>query len=282
MTLHVALDIGGTFTDLVAYDDVTGTLRHAKSSTTPGDFTIGIARCLEKGGIALDRCETFIHGATVAINTLIERTGAKTALVTTAGARDAYLIGRGNRPEAYNVFFQRPTPLVPRRMIVEVDERLSANGEAIVPLTRTEIAALCERVAALEPEAIAVCLLHSYVNPSHEQMIGKALREAFPSTYVSLSHEILRQYREYERTSTTVVNSYIGPRVSRYLGKLQGDFKAKDFGGALLVMQSNGGVTSIDSATQVPVALMESGPVGGIIASAEIGRRLGHPQVDCV
>ncbi len=279
MTLHVALDIGGTFTDLVAYDDATGMLRHAKSSTTPDDLTVGIARCLEKGGIALDRCETFIHGATVAINTLIEKTGAKTALVTTAGARDAYLIGRGNRPEAYNVFFQRPTPLVPRRMIVEVEERLSASGEAIVPLTRTEIAALCERVAALEVEAVAVCLLHSYANPAHEQMIGKALREAFPSTYVSLSHEILRQYREYERTSTTVVNSYIGPKVSRYLGKLQSDFKAKAFGGTLLVMQSNGGVTSIDSATQVPVALMESGPVGGIMASAEIGRRLGHPQV---
>src|SRR5579862_6378707 len=123
MTLHVALDIGGTFTDLVAYDDATGSLRHAKSSTTPDDLTVGIARCLDKGGIALDRCETFIHGATVAINTLIEQTGAKTVLVTTAGARDAYLIGRGNRPEAYNVFFKRPTPLVTRRNIVEVEER---------------------------------------------------------------------------------------------------------------------------------------------------------------
>ncbi len=279
MTLHVALDIGGTFTDLVAYDDATGSLRHAKSSTTPDDLTVGIARCLDKGCIVLDQCETFVHGATVAINTLIEQTGAKTVLVTTSGARDAYLIGRGNRPEAYNVFFKRPTPLVPRRNIVEVEERLSASGEALVPLTRTEIAALCERVAALQPEAIAVCLLHSYVNPTHEQAIGKALREAFPSVYISLSHEILRQYREYERTSTTVVNSYIGPRVSRYLNKIETQFKAKNFAGALLLMQSNGGVTSIDSAIRVPVALMESGPVGGIMASAEIGKRLGFQQV---
>lgn len=279
MTLHVALDIGGTFTDLVAFDDASGTLRHAKSSTTPEDLTIGIARCLEKGGIHLDQCETFVHGATVAINTLIEKTGAKTVLVTTAGARDAYLIGRGNRPEAYNVFFRRPTPLVPRRLIIEAEERMAANGEPIIPLTHQEIAALCGRVALLQPEAIAVCLLHSYANPAHEQMIGKALREALPSTYVSLSHEILRQYREYERTSTTVVNSYIGPKVSRYLNKLENQFKANEFGGTLLVMQSNGGVTSVASATQAPVALMESGPVGGSIASAEIGRRLGFPQV---
>src|ERR1700759_373475 len=143
MTLHVALDIGGTFTDLVAYDDTTGPLRHAKSSTTPDDLTVGIARCLDKGGIALDRCETFVHGATVAINTLIEQTGARTVLVTTTGARDAYLIGRGNRPEAYNVLFKRTTPLVRRGMIIEANERMTAQGEAILPLTDAETAAVC-------------------------------------------------------------------------------------------------------------------------------------------
>ncbi|HEY1503082.1 MAG TPA: hydantoinase/oxoprolinase N-terminal domain-containing protein, partial [Stellaceae bacterium] len=174
MGAHVALDIGGTFTDLVYFNDSTGELRHSKSSTTPEDFTLGIENCLNKAKVAISDCETFVHGATIAINTLIEQTGARTVLITTAGARDAYLIGRGNRPEAYNVFFKRPTPLVSRSHIVEVEERLAASGEALVPLTRTEIAALCERVAALEPEAIAVCLLHSYVNPAHEQAIGKA------------------------------------------------------------------------------------------------------------
>jgi N-methylhydantoinase A len=200
-------------------------------------------------------------------------------LLATAGARDAYLIGRGNRPEAYNMFFQRPEPLVPRNMILEVDERLSASGEPVVPLTADAIARICDEIAAFKPEAIAVCLLHSYVNPAHEIALGAALRKAFPSAYISLSNEILRQYREYERTSTTVVNSYIGPRVSSYLNKLAEELKSQAFGGTLLIMQSNGGVTSVASAGRVPVALMESGPVGGINASAEFGKRLGFAQV---
>jgi N-methylhydantoinase A len=279
MAWHVALDIGGTFTDLVAFDDVTSELRHAKSSTTPSDLTDGIGRCIDKARMPLDECETFVHGATIAINTLIEKTGARTVLLATAGARDAYLIGRGNRPDAYDMFFQRPEPLVPRKMILEVQERMSASGETIVPLTDESIAQLCEDLAFFKPEAIAVCLLHSYVNPAHELKLGAALRKAFPSAYVSLSNEILRQYREYERTSTTVVNSYIGPRVSSYLTKLAGNLTAQDFGGTLLIMQSNGGVTSVASASRVPVALMESGPVGGINASAEFGKRLDHAQV---
>ena len=279
MSLHVALDIGGTFTDLVAIDDDTGVLRHAKSSTTPDDLTVGIARCLEKSGVELDRSETFVHGATVAINTLVEHTGARTVLLTTQGARDVYLIGRGNRPEAYNVFFQRPVPLVRRGMILEVAERMAAGGTPILALTDEAIADACERVAKMEPESIAVCLLHAYANPVHEQRIGAALRKALPGVYVSLSHEILRQYREYERTSTTVVNSYVGPKVERYLSRLESELAAKRFGGSLLIMQSNGGVTSVAGAARAPVALMESGPVGGINAAAQIGARLGFPQV---
>lgn len=279
MGAHVALDIGGTFTDLVYFNDQTGELRHAKSSTTPEDFTRGIQNCLTKGGVNLGGCETFVHGATIAINTLIEQTGARTVLVTTAGAGDAYLIARGNRPEAYNVFFKRATPLVRRGMIVEVNERMTATGEEILPLSEAEIALVCKKVAGFKPEAIAVCFLHSYVDPAHEQVMGRALRQAFPNAYVSLSHEILRQYREYERTSTTVVNSYIGPRVSTYLRALEKRLADQKFPGTLLIMQSNGGVTSVASASRAPVALMESGPVGGINASAEIGRRLGFPQV---
>ena len=279
MGAHVALDIGGTFTDLVYVEEETGALRHAKSSTTPEDFTIGIQNCLAKSGVALGDCETFVHGATIAINTLIEQTGARTVLIATAGAGDAYLIGRGNRPEAYNVFFKRTTPLVRRGMIVEANERMSAQGEAILPLNEAEIALVCDKVAALKPQAIAVCFLHSYVDPTHEQRMGQALRRAFPDVYISLSHEILRQYREYERSSTTVVNAYIGPRVSTYLHALEKRLEGQKFPGTLLIMQSNGGVTSVAAASRAPVALMESGPVGGINASAEIGRRLGFPQV---
>jgi N-methylhydantoinase A len=279
MGAHVALDIGGTFTDLVYIDDETGALRHAKSSTTPEDFTRGITNCLAKASVDLRQCETFVHGATIAINTLIEQTGASTVLVATAGAGDAYLIARGNRPEAYNVFFKRATPLVRRGMIIEANERMSAEGEVILPLGEAEIASVCKKVAALRPQAIAVCFLHSYVDPTHEQIMGRALRHAFPDAYISLSHEILRQYREYERTSTTVVNSYIGPRVSTYLDALAKRLEERKFPGTLLIMQSNGGVTSVAAASRAPVGLMESGPVGGINASAEIGNRLGCPQV---
>jgi N-methylhydantoinase A len=279
LALHVALDIGGTFTDLIAFDEEADELRHAKSSTTPDDLTVGIFRCLAKGGVNLGDCETFVHGATVAINTLIEGTGARTVLVTTDGARDVYAIGRGNRPEAYNVFFRRAQPLVPRHRIVEVRERLGAAGNVIEPLSPEGVNEVCDRVAELEPAAIAVCLLHSYANPAHEELLGRALRQRFPGVYVSLSHEILRQYREYERTSTTVVNSYVGPRVSSYLQALDARLHADDFTGSLLIMQSNGGVTSVASAGRVPVGLMESGPVGGINASAEIGKRLGFLHV---
>jgi N-methylhydantoinase A len=135
MGAHVALDIGGTFTDLVYFDGATGELRHSKSSTTPEDFTLGIENCLNKARVKLSDCEIFVHGATIAINTLIEQTGARTVLVTTAGTRDAYLIGRGNRPEAYNVLFKRTTPLVRRSMIVEANERMTAQGEPMLPLT---------------------------------------------------------------------------------------------------------------------------------------------------
>jgi N-methylhydantoinase A len=227
----------------------------------------------------LSDCEIFVHGATIAINTLIEQTGARTVLVTTAGTRDAYLIGRGNRPEAYNVLFKRTTPLVRRSMIVEANERMTAQGEPMLPLTEAEAAVVCEKIGFHQPEAIAVCFLHSYVDPTHEQIMGRALRRAFPNAYISLSHEILRQYREYERSSTTVVNSYIGPRVSTYLKRLEGRLEDRKFPGTVLIMQSNGGVTSVATASRAPVGLMESGPVGGINASAEIGRRLGFPQV---
>jgi len=279
MGAHVALDIGGTFTDLVYFNDGTGELRHAKASTTPEDFTLGIQNCLSKAHVDLGGCETFVHGATIAINTLIEQTGARTVLVTTAGAGDAYLIARGNRPEAYNVFFRRATPLVRRGMIIEASERIAAGGEVILPLSDAETGRICEKVAALRPAAVAVCFLHSYVDPRHEQQMGAALRRAFPDAYISLSHEILRQYREYERTSTTVVNAYIGPRVSTYLRALEKRLETQRFPGTLLIMQSNGGVTSVGAASRAPVGLMESGPVGGINASAEIGRRLGFPQV---
>ncbi len=279
MALSIGLDIGGTFTDLIIFDEATGELQQAKSSTTPNDLTIGIVNCLKKSRFDMKACRNFVHGTTVAINTVIEGKGAKTALVTTEGTRDVYRIGRGNRPESYNIFFKRPVPLVFRHMTFEAPERMLASGEVWKPLAENEAEAVAREVLKVQPESVAVCFLHSYVNPSHEARMGAALKKLLPSVYISLSHEILREYREYERSSTTVVNAYIGPKVTRYIDGLEKLLDSLGFSGSLLIMQSNGGVMSPEMAKRIPVAMMESGPVGGIIASAEIGKRLGYQNV---
>jgi N-methylhydantoinase A len=279
LPLLIALDIGGTFTDLVAFDLAAGTIHHAKSSTTPYDLSVGIRETLRKSGLPIDTAETFIHGSTVAINTAIERTGARTALLVTEGTRDVYSIGRGNRPEAYNLFFKRPTPYVPRQRTLEIAERLSAAGEVVTVLARDQARNIATALNAEDIESVAVCFLHSWANPEHEIAVGDILADAAPDMYRSLSHEILREYREYERTSTTVLNAYVGPRVNRYLEDLEKLLESFLFSGRLLIMQSNGGTMSPATAKRVPVATMESGPVGGIIAAAEVGTDLSFSNV---
>ncbi|HLQ90367.1 MAG TPA: hydantoinase/oxoprolinase family protein [Xanthobacteraceae bacterium] len=275
MSLVIALDIGGTFTDLVAFDLATGAVHQAKSSTTPYDLAVGIRETLDKSGLAIGTADTFIHGSTVAINTAIERTGARTALLTTQGMRDVYQIGRGNRPEAYNFHFKRPEPYVPRHLTFELKERLNASGNVIVPLDVDNARAVAQQLRELDVEAVAVCLIHAWANPAHEQAAGECISQEAPQFYRSLSHEILREYREYERTSTTVLNAYVGPRVARYLDDLERLLVAGGFKGQFLIMQSNGGSMSPATAKKIPVATMESGPVGGIIAAAEATRDLG-------
>ena len=279
MSLVLALDIGGTFTDLVAFDLSNGSIHHAKSSTTPYDLAVGIRETLAKSGLPMQDATTFIHGSTVAINTAIERTGARTALVVTEGTRDVYSIGRGNRPEAYNLFFERPTPYVPRHRTHEITERLNAAGEVVTVLAREGARELAQRLNAEDIEAVAVCFLHSWANPDHEIAVGDIFADLAPGMYRSLSHDILREYREYERTSTTVLNSYVGPRVSSYVSDLERLLESFKFAGRLLIMQSNGGTMSPATAKRIPVAMMESGPVGGIIAAAEVGSRLGYANV---
>ncbi|MFC2007892.1 hydantoinase/oxoprolinase family protein [Chloroflexota bacterium] len=279
MSLNVAVDIGGTFTDLVGYDDSTGELYSSKSPTTPGDLNLGIFNCFQKGVVNVGDIANLVHGSTTAINTVIERKGAQTALVVTQGTRDVYKIGRGNRPEAYNIFFKRPVPLVPRHLTFEVEERLMANGEVLTPFNITQAKALAGKIAQSGAESVAVCLIHSWANPSHETEMGELLKAAAPDIYVSLSHEILREYGEYERTSTTVLNSYIGPKISKYVDDLERRLADHGFGGSLLIMQSNGGVMSPLTAKRAPVAMLESGPVGGFIAAARIGGMLGYENV---
>jgi N-methylhydantoinase A len=272
----VGIDIGGTFTDLVGCID--GRIVTAKTSTVPADPTRGVATSL-----ALARCEMqglseVLHGSTVAINTVLETKGARTALITTAGFRDVYAIGRGNRIEAFNLFFHRPKPLIARDLTFEVPERMTARGEVIEPLDETAVRALLAELETQKVEAVAVCLLHAYANPAHEQRIGAILRAGNPDLFVTLSHEILREYREYERTSTTVLNAFVGPRVRGYLRRLEGHLRAEKFGGQIRIMRSNGGVMSIGLAQDQPVAMMESGPVAGMIGAGRLARELGYEQ----
>jgi len=279
VSLVVALDIGGTFTDFVAFNLATGEVIQAKDSTTPYDLSVGIKKTLGKTGLAISNFDNFVHGSTVAINTAIERTGAKTALIVTQGTRDVYQIGRGNRPESYNFLFRRPEPLVPRRRTYEIIERLNSAGEIIVALDEGSLQEAVKRLIADGAEATAVCLIHSWANPEHELLAGRVLQREAPGLFHSLSNEILREYREYERTSTTVLNSYVGPRVSRYLQDFENLLAEAGFRGQFLIMQSNGGAMSPETAKRLPVATMESGPVGGIIAASETGRELGVSNV---
>ena len=279
MSLIIAVDIGGTFTDLIGYDAHSGRLVSAKSSTTPADLVRAIRDCFEKIRLAPQSIETFVHGSTVAINTVVERKGARTALVVTRGTRDVYAIGRGNRPDAYDVWFKRPQPLVPRHLTFEIDERLGADGCVRTPFDAAQAAAVAARVTASGVDAVAVCLLHSWSNPAHEQRMAALLEAAAPGAYVTMSHDILREYGEYERMSTTVLNAYIGPRIRQYLDELERRLHVDGFAGDLLIMQSNGGVMAPSVARTLPVATLESGPVGGFIAAARVGVQLGYANV---
>ena len=271
--MRIAVDIGGTFTDLVAVDD-NGQVYQSKALTTPGDLARGIQDCLNAAKIDVSGANFFVHGSTVTINAVLERKGARTGLITTKGFRDVYEIGRGNRPEGYNLFFKRPVPLVARDLRLEVDERLYATGEVLKPLDDQSATTAIETFKSAGVDSIAVCLLHSYANSAHEKRLGELLRQQFPEVYVSLSYEILREFREYERTSTTVLNSYVGPLVNRYLVSLEKMLGESGFRGTFRVMQSNGGVMSAATAKKMPVAMMESGPVAGVIAAAHLGKKL--------
>jgi N-methylhydantoinase A len=277
--VHLAVDIGGTFTDLVGYDEATGRLYSAKSSTTPRDLSQGILDCLDKSGLSIPQTARFVHGSTIAINTVIERKGVPTALVVTRGTRDLYKIARGNRPEAYNLFFKRPEPLVPRHLTFEIDERLRADGSILTPFDADQVMAVAREIAESGVESVAVCFLHSWNNPAHEVRMGEILAGEMPQAFVTLSHRVLREYGEYERMSTSVINAYIGPKVSSYLGRLERALAERDFEGRLSIMQSNGGVMSPSVAKLLPVGMLESGPVAGFIAAARVGERLGHPEV---
>ncbi len=275
---RIAADIGGTFTDLTFEDDG-GDFRTAKTLTTPHDHATGIMNGLDKLGVDLRGVDVFVHGSTIAINAVLQRAGSKTALVTTQGFRDVYEIGRGNRSEPYNIYFEKPVPLVPRKLRFEVPERMLADGSVRTELNEGAVRSLIEEIRRTDVEAVAVSLLHAYANPAHELRIGELFEELWPEVYVTLSHAVLREYREYERTSTTVLNAYVGPVVSRYLDSLESKLTARGFHGRLLIMQSNGGIMSVNLARANPVRMMESGPVAGVSGAAALAGNLGNGRV---
>jgi len=265
--LRLAADIGGTFTDIVAFDEVNNRLLLGKSLSTPHAMVEGIEAGVTKAGTHFSESSLFLHGSTVAINTMLERTGAKTALVTTRGFRDVYEIGRINRPDSYNLFFQKHLPLVPRRYCFEVTERLFADGRVHTPLAEDELVALADVLEHEKIEAVAVLFLHCYRNPAHELRAKAILQERLPNVFVSTSHELSQEYREFERCSTVVANAFVGPRVQRYLGEIGERITNEGFRGAFLVVQSTGGLCELDKARRECIRILESGPASGVIGT---------------
>lgn len=272
--MRICIDIGGTFTDFIARDS-SGRLLLYKTLTTPRDYTEGIRQGLRSLAVPADEVDMCVHGTTIAINTTIERQGAKTALITTRGFRDVLEIGRGNRPSSYSLFFKKAEPLIRRSLRLEVGERVDSRGQVLTPLEESEVAAVIRRLAEAKVEAVAVCFLHAYSNPVNEQALGTALRERLPQVYVTLSHELLREAREYERSSTVAINAYVGPRVSRYLQRMNGVLRESGYSCPVFVMESNGGVMSLEEAVLKPANMMESGPVAGVVGAGWIARSLG-------
>jgi N-methylhydantoinase A len=273
--LRVAADIGGTFTDVAAFDARQGRLLLGKTLTTPSHLVQGILQGLEKAGITLEEAQLFLHGSTVAINTMLERSGARTALITTRGFRDIYEIGRINRPDSFNLRHRKHQPLVERDLRFELTERLLADGSVHEPLNKAELEKLIDHLATLNLDAVAVLFLHSYRNPAHEQMVRARLKKRLPHLFVSISSDLSQEYREFERTSTVVANAYIGPRVDRYLGEIEDKLVQVNFGGQFFVVQSTGGLYALSEAREDCVRMMESGPASGVIGTQVLCEALG-------
>jgi N-methylhydantoinase A len=279
--LRIGVDIGGTFTDVTVMNAHDGSVTFGKSLSTPDDLVRGIMDAIAVTGASPADAEFIIHGSTVAINAILERKGARTALVTTDGFRDIYEIGRINRPDSFNLFFKKHVPLIERELRFEVPERVAYDGSVLVALdddaARSTAAAIRER----EVDAVAVMFLHSYANVRHEQRMVEILREELPGTFVTASHDVSREQREYERTSTVAANAYVGPRVSSYLERLEARLATDGFDGNLLIMQSSGGLCDVATARDQCIQMLESGPAAGVVASSAISTSLATNDLIC-
>jgi N-methylhydantoinase A len=274
----VGVDIGGTFTDLVAIDSDTGETVVAKEASVPGDFVRGVSAALDRA--ELDELAQLRHATTVGTNAIIERRGARTALITTAGFRDVLLAGRANKPDLYDSDWDPPAPLVPRSLIFGVRERLDYSGKVVVPLDTGDVAAVARRLRELGVEAVAICFLNSFMNGAHEARAREIVVAELPAAFVCTSHEVLPEIREFERTSTTVANAYLGPSMSSYLARLASSLGERPSGsqldGELLVSHSGGGLMTVSSAGRLPARICQSGPAAGVMGARDVARRLGY------
>ncbi|HSK99168.1 MAG TPA: hydantoinase/oxoprolinase family protein [Rubrobacteraceae bacterium] len=280
---RVGVDIGGTFTDLVLIDDATGERSIGKVLTTPQDpsdaVEKGLAELLEREGVEASQIKTIVHGTTLVTNALIERKGATTALLTTQGFRDAISIGTEHRYDMYDIYIEKPEPLVPRNLRYGVRERVLDDGSVAIELDEEQLRQVVAELREREVEAVAVSFLHSFRNSTHEQRVARVLAEEAPGITVSLSSDVAPEIREYERTSTTIANVYVRPLVERYLRVLEERLTNLGFGGSLYIMLSNGGTASVETAREFPIRLLESGPAAGALAAAFYGLKTGFSAV---
>ena len=276
---RIGIDIGGTFTDVVLVSEDTGTVVTLKILTTPDDVAVGFLQAVDQtlagARVPSQRIRHLVHGTTVATNAIIERTIARTALVVTRGFRDLLEIARQTRPDLYDLFCDKPEPLVPRDLCFEVTERLDADGSVLVPLAEEDIDLIAGAIREREVASVAVCLLHSYRYPAHERRVAARLREQCPGVLVSASCEVLPEFREFLRASTTVVNAAIGPVVGGYLDRITAGLASRAVDRRLYVMQSNGGISGADLVRERPVYIVESGPAAGVTAAVHIGGSAG-------
>jgi N-methylhydantoinase A len=282
-SFRVAIDIGGTFTDVVAYDEEAGGYVAGKSSTTPDDLTEGVLNALAAIDSHPGACSFAVHGTTQGLNAFLQRRGERVLLLATAGAGAAYHIARGNRTRLYDIHFRKPIPLVSRSDIIEIGGRLNYAGAELTLLDRAAVRAAAQRVRDEGFGAVAIAFLFSYANPDHELEAEAILRaELGDGVTISLSHRIAREWREYERTSSTVLDAYTSPVVRRYLDRLEGELRGRGLRVPLHVMQSSGGIITAQSARQVSLQTLLSGPVGGTMGGVALARMLERPNLICI
>ncbi|PJN35858.1 5-oxoprolinase [Streptomyces sp. CB02959] len=283
MTYRVAMDIGGTFTDVVAYDEAHGTYVAAKAPTTPGDLAEGVFTALERVVDDLMAISFFVHGTTQGLNALLERKGARMLLLMSEGMRDVYHIARGNRDRMFDLQYRKPVPLVERQATAEVGGRLDWKGEELRPLDEAAVRSAARRARDEGCTAVAVSFLFSYVNPAHELRAGEILaQELDDDVMIVLSHQVASEWREYERTSSAVLDAYTGPVVRRYLGRIEERFAERGLGVPVQIMQSSGGVVNADFARRNPLQTLLSGPVGGTMGGVAAAALLGRPNAICI